>query len=58
MAKLRLGPVLRYVDEEAATVWVEASRPCVAEVRCADGASGSAPTFQIDGHHYALVPVG
>ncbi|MGY0486796.1 alkaline phosphatase D family protein [Streptomyces sp. WG-D5] len=57
MARLRLGPLLRYVDEETATVWVEASRPCVAEVRCADGASGSAPTFQIDGHHYALVPV-
>ncbi|MGY0023688.1 alkaline phosphatase D family protein [Streptomyces sp. cg35] len=57
MARLRLGPLLRYVDEEAATVWVEASRPCVAEVRCADGASGSAHTFQIDGHHYALVPV-
>ncbi|MBO1333098.1 alkaline phosphatase D family protein [Streptomyces sp. VRA16 Mangrove soil] len=57
MARLRLGPLLRYVDEGAATVWVEASRPCVAEVRCADGARGSAPTFQIDGHHYALVPV-
>ncbi|NEB74186.1 alkaline phosphatase family protein [Streptomyces sp. SID14478] len=57
MARLRLGPLLRYVDEEAATVWVETSRPCVAEVRCADGAAGSARTFQIDGHHYALVPV-
>nr|WP_202501210.1 alkaline phosphatase D family protein [Streptomyces sp. SID5785] len=54
---MRLGPLLRYVDEETATVWVEASRPCVAEVRCADGASGTAPTFQIEGHHYALVPV-
>ncbi|WP_338696102.1 alkaline phosphatase D family protein [Streptomyces sp. Q6] len=57
MARLRLGPLLRYVDEEAATVWVEASRPCVAEVRCKDGAHGSARTFQIDGHHYALVTV-
>ncbi|MEV1018957.1 alkaline phosphatase D family protein [Streptomyces sp. NPDC050264] len=57
MASLRLGPLLRYVDGEAATIWVEASRPCVAEVRCADGAKGSAHTFQIDGHHYALVPV-
>ncbi|MER5441795.1 alkaline phosphatase D family protein [Streptomyces sp. NPDC002790] len=57
MARLRLGPLLRYVDEGTATVWVEASRPCVAEVRCADGASGSAPTFQVDGHHYALIPV-
>ncbi|MFJ4711931.1 alkaline phosphatase D family protein [Streptomyces sp. NPDC088785] len=57
MASLRLGPLLRYVDEETATVWVETSRPCRAEVRCADGARGSARTFQIDGHHYALVPV-
>ncbi|MER5945293.1 alkaline phosphatase D family protein [Streptomyces sp. NPDC001904] len=57
MATLRLGPLLRYVDEGTATVWVEASRPCRAEVRCADGARGSARTFQIDGHHYALVPV-
>jgi hypothetical protein len=45
------------VDEDTATVWVEASRPCVAEVRCADGAFGSARTFQIEGHHYALIPV-
>ncbi|MGX1673085.1 alkaline phosphatase D family protein [Streptomyces sp. NPDC055400] len=57
MARLRLGPLLRYVDESSATVWVEASRPCTAEVRCADGSSGRARTFQICGHHYALIPV-
>ncbi|MGW1544188.1 alkaline phosphatase D family protein [Streptomyces sp. NPDC002309] len=57
MASLRLGPLLRYVDGRAATVWVEASRPCTAEVRCADGAHGTARTFQVAGHHYALVPV-
>jgi phosphodiesterase/alkaline phosphatase D-like protein len=57
MAGLRLGPLLRYTDGSSATVWVEASRPCTAEVRCADGASGAARTFQIAGHHYALVPV-
>ncbi|MFD5124578.1 alkaline phosphatase D family protein [Streptomyces sp. NPDC058385] len=57
MARLRLGPLLRYVDESSATVWVEASRPCTAEVRCADGSSGRARTFQICGHHYALVAV-
>ncbi|MER5181337.1 alkaline phosphatase D family protein [Streptomyces sp. NPDC002896] len=57
MARLRLGPLLRYVDGSSATVWVEASRPCTAEVRCADGSSGRARTFQIAGHHYALVPV-
>ncbi|MFF4114289.1 alkaline phosphatase D family protein [Streptomyces sp. NPDC001714] len=57
MAGLRLGPLLRYTDGSSATVWVEASRPCTAEVRCADGAGGTARTFQVAGHHYALVPV-
>jgi phosphodiesterase/alkaline phosphatase D-like protein len=60
MAGLRLGPLLRYVDWESggrATVWVEADRPCTAEVRCADGAGGRERTFQIGGHHYALVLV-
>ncbi|MFD3656964.1 alkaline phosphatase D family protein [Streptomyces sp. NPDC058620] len=60
MARLRLGPLLRYIDWESATsatVWIEADRPCTAEVRCADGASGSSPTFAVVGHHYALVVV-
>ncbi|MET9529323.1 alkaline phosphatase D family protein [Streptomyces sp. NPDC006649] len=60
MAGLRLGPLLRYVDwdrGESATVWVEADRPCTVEVRCPDGAGGESRTFQIAGHHYALVPV-
>ncbi|BCL30950.1 alkaline phosphatase D family protein [Streptomyces aurantiacus] len=57
MASLRLGPLLRYVDGSSATVWVEASRPATAEVRCADGSGGAARTFQIAGHHYALIPV-
>ncbi|MCI3270018.1 alkaline phosphatase D family protein [Streptomyces cylindrosporus] len=57
MAELRLGPVLRYVDGSSATVWVETSRPCAAEVRCADGGGGESRTFQIAGHHYALVQV-
>ncbi|MCX4509307.1 alkaline phosphatase D family protein [Streptomyces sp. NBC_01619] len=117
-AGLRLGPLLRYVDwdtGEHATIWIEADRPCTAEVRCADagagrtgtagsadgtgpeartradaatgadavtradesgadrprpdqprpdqpgpdrpGAGGSARTFQVEGHHYALIPV-
>lgn len=57
MAKLRLGPLLRYADGSSATVWVEASRPCTAEARCADGAGGETRTFQVAGHHYALIPV-
>ncbi|MEW2262342.1 alkaline phosphatase D family protein [Streptomyces sp. NPDC047853] len=57
MAGLRLGPLLRYTDGSCATVWVETDRPCTAEVRCADGAKGTARTFRVAGHHYALVPV-
>jgi hypothetical protein len=58
MAELRLGPLLRYTDGSRATVWVETDGPCTAEVRCADGARGAAPSFRIADHHYALVPVG
>ncbi|MFC7807501.1 alkaline phosphatase D family protein [Streptomyces olivaceus] len=58
MAGLRLGPLLRYTDGSCATVWVETDGPCTAEVRCADGAHGTTRTFQVAGHHYALVPVG
>ncbi|MCX5288518.1 MULTISPECIES: alkaline phosphatase D family protein [unclassified Streptomyces] len=57
MSGLRLGPLLRFADGASATVWVETSRPCTAEVRCADGARGESRTFQVAGHHYALVPV-
>ncbi|MFJ3668147.1 alkaline phosphatase D family protein [Streptomyces sp. NPDC090106] len=57
MAELRLGPLLRYVDGSSATVWVETSRPCAAEVRGARGATGTSRTFQIAGHHYALIEV-
>ncbi|MEO3973235.1 alkaline phosphatase D family protein [Streptomyces sp. CAU 1734] len=59
-AGLCLGPLLRYVDWEAgreATVWVETDRACTAEVRCADGAGGTARAFRVAGHHYALVTV-
>ncbi|WP_432035325.1 alkaline phosphatase D family protein [Streptomyces cucumeris] len=60
MAGLRLGPLLRQVDWEtgtSATVWVETDRSCEAEVRCADGAGGTAATWQVAGHHYAMVRV-
>ncbi|MBL1110269.1 alkaline phosphatase family protein [Streptomyces sp. 5-8] len=57
MAELRLGPLLRYTDDSCATVWVETSGPCTAQVRCSNGASGTAPAFRVAGHHYALVTV-
>lgn len=51
-AQLRLGPLLRWVDEHRATVWVETDRPGTVTVLGAD-----APTFTVHGHHYALVIV-
>ncbi|MFI1416677.1 alkaline phosphatase D family protein [Streptomyces sp. NPDC020731] len=57
MAGLRLGPLLRYIDGSSATIWVETGRPGTVEVRCADGTGGTTGTFQIAGHHYALVHV-
>jgi PhoD-like phosphatase len=50
MAHLVLGPVLRYVGEREATVWIEADDPCEVEVL-----GHRAHTFQVRGHHYALV---
>jgi hypothetical protein len=52
MPELILGPVLRYVDEHDATVWVETDRPCEVEVL-----GRRAHTFHVSGHHYALVPI-
>ncbi|MGW2024301.1 alkaline phosphatase D family protein [Streptomyces decoyicus] len=57
MAGLRLGPLLRYVDAQSATVWVETDEPCVVRVRCDDGSAGTEHTWQVAGHHYALVAV-
>jgi PhoD-like phosphatase len=50
--RLVLGPVLRYAGEREATVWVEADAACEVEVL-----GHSAPTFCVEGHHYALVVV-
>jgi hypothetical protein len=47
---LVLGPLLRYTGRTEATVWVETDRAC--EV----GVNGqTAPTFEVRGHHYAVV---
>jgi hypothetical protein len=59
MAKLILGPVLRYVSETEATVWVETDGSCDVEVRGTGGEfSASEETFEVQEHHYALVCVG
>jgi hypothetical protein len=52
MAKLILGPMLRYVGDTEAVVWVEADEPCEVEVL-----GHTEPTFHVGGHHYALVVV-
>jgi hypothetical protein len=50
MADLVLGPLLRFVGQQAATVWVETDGPCeVGVLGC------RARTFAVAGHHYALV---
>ena len=50
---LVLGPLLRYVGETEATIWVETDRACAAEIL-----GRQARTFEVSGHHYALVVIG
>jgi PhoD-like phosphatase len=50
--ELVLGPMLRYAGTESATFWVETSSPCVVEIL-----GHRTPTFEVEGHHYALVLV-
>ncbi|MFN2612050.1 MAG: alkaline phosphatase D family protein [Solirubrobacterales bacterium] len=52
MPGLIVGPMLRYVSETEATVFVETDAACDAEVL---GARAS--TFAVEGHHYALVQI-
>jgi len=51
-ARLVLGPLLRYVGDHEATLWVETDRACTVEVL-----GCSSPTFCVAGHHYGLVCV-
>lgn len=52
MANLVLGPLLRYVGETEATVWVEADAPCEVEVL-----GRRERTFTVEEHFYALVRI-
>lgn len=52
MAQLLVGPLLRWVGDGAATIFVEADRPGSVEVLGA-----RAKTFSVEGHHFALVVV-
>ncbi|MFR9802320.1 alkaline phosphatase D family protein [Pseudonocardia sp. RS010] len=49
---LLLGPVLRHVGETTALVWVQTAAPATVEVL-----GSSARTFEVAGHHFALVTV-
>jgi hypothetical protein len=51
-ARLVLGPLLRHVDDRSATIWVETDAPCEVEVL-----DHRAATFEVAGHHFALVRV-
>ena len=50
MGGLILGPMLRYVSQTEATVWVETDEPCEVEVL-----GERDQTFCVNGHHYALI---
>lgn len=52
MPTLVLGPLLRHVGRETATIWVETDAPCLVRVL-----SSEQRTFEVAGHHYALVTV-
>ena len=51
---LLLGPLLRYVDETSASVWVETRGPGTVSVT-RGATTSSARTFRVHDHHYALV---
>ncbi len=56
MTALVLGPLVRYVDHDSATIWLETDDSDVVTVAVA-GRTWSARTFGVHGHHYALVAV-
>jgi len=52
MANLLIGPMLRYVSDSAATVWLEADGPCRVEIL-----GHRSETFQINGRHFAIMAI-
>jgi PhoD-like phosphatase len=53
---LVLGPMMRYVDQTSASIWLEARNNARVTVRAGAG-EWEARTFAVHGHHYALVEV-
>ena len=52
MPELVLGPMVRYVGDTEATLWVETDMPCEVEIM-----GCSTRTFRVFGHDYALVSI-
>jgi hypothetical protein len=52
MPSLVLGPILRYVDDRVATVWVQTDVPCEVEIL-----GTRERTWCVDGLHFALLAV-
>ena len=50
--RLLIGPVLRFVGTDQATVWVETGGPCEVEIL-----GHRQHTWQVAGHHYALLTI-
>ncbi|MEA3551408.1 alkaline phosphatase D family protein [Pseudarthrobacter sp. C1] len=53
---LVLGPMMRYVDQTSASIWVE-TRDNASVTVSAGAGEWKARTFAVHGHHYALVEV-
>jgi hypothetical protein len=50
---LLIGPLLRHVGRETATIWVEVDKSCRIKILDTEET-----TFEVSGHHYALLCVG
>jgi hypothetical protein len=57
MAGLVLGPMNRWAGTDEATVWVETDAACEVEVRAGGATPAHGTTFEVEGHHYAIVRV-
>lgn len=55
-SELILGPLLRYAGANDATIWVETGAACEVSTKVGDSVH-HCPTFEVEGHHYALVRV-
>jgi hypothetical protein len=52
MPSLLIGPMLRYVSDSEATIWLEADAACAVEIL-----GRRNETFQVNGRHYAIVAI-